>query len=425
MRTLIFLALFPISLFAQVPTNVIIYEEEEEEYAPCEPSIAVHPNDPSIVVGAAGLDYIFTSSEAGQTWNVDRNESPHGVYGDPCIVTDAKGNFYHLHLSNPSGEGWENPDILDRIVCQRSEDNGKSWTEGGSIGLNHPKDQDKEWAVYSAENGHLVASWTQFDEYGNSTPECFSNILFSWSSNGDEWSEPVQINEHSGNCIDNSGTTEGAVPAAGPDSEIYISWAVNGKIYFDLLAWDGEKYDQLQYDVEVVSDNANWDFEIPGLGRANGMPITDCDLSGKEHQGRIYINWADQRNGDDDTDIWLAYSDDKGGSWTDPIRVNDDNPGRHQFFTWMDIDQSTGYIYIVFYDRRHYKDNRTDVYLAVSKDGGDSFENRVISETPFSPPKKKFFGDYNNISAVNGVVRPIWTHHEKDKLSVRTALINE
>ena len=186
MRTLIFLALFPISLFAQVPTNVIIYEEEEEEYAPCEPSIAVHPNDPSIVVGAAVLDYIFTSSDSGQTWNVDRNESPHGVYGDPCIVTDAKGNFYHLHLSNPSGEGWENPDILDRIVCQRSEDNGKSWTEGGSIGLNHPKDQDKEWAVYSAENGHLVASWTQFDEYGNSTPECFSNILFSWSSNGDE-----------------------------------------------------------------------------------------------------------------------------------------------------------------------------------------------------------------------------------------------
>lgn len=424
MRWLLFLLFFPIVTLAQVPKNIVIYEEEEGSYAPCEPSIAVHPTTPSIVVGAAVLDYIVTSSDSGKTWSMDRNTSSHGVYGDPCIVTDEHGNFYHLHLSNPSGEGWSNPDILDRIVCQKSDDNGKTWTDGGSIGLNHPKDQDKEWAVYSNSTKHLVTTWTQFDEYGTESPECFSNILFSWSNDGNAWSEPLAINEHSGNCIDNSGTTEGAVPAAGPDSDIYVSWSLNGTIYFDVLTWDGNSYIDHEFDTQVATQ-ANWDFEIPGMGRANGMPITDCDLSGSNYNGRIYINWADQRNGLDDTDIWLAYSDDRGATWTDPIRVNDDNPGRHQFFTWMDVDQSTGYIYVVFYDRRHYSDERTDVFLAVSKDGGDSFENIEISESPFTPPEKKFFGDYNNISAVNGVVRPIWTRHEDGKLSILTAIINE
>jgi hypothetical protein len=33
-------------------------------------------------------------------------------------------------------------------------------------------------------------------------------------------------------------------------------------------------------------------------------------------------------------------------------------------------------------------------------------------------------GDYNNISAYNGMVRPIWTELHDGKLSVWTALLN-
>ena len=34
--------------------------------------------------------------------------------------------------------------------------------------------------------------------------------------------------------------------------------------------------------------------------------------------------------------------------------MNNDPPGKQQFFTWMAIDQSNGYLYVVFYDRRAY-----------------------------------------------------------------------
>jgi hypothetical protein len=78
----------------------------------------------------------------------------------------------------------------------------------------------------------------------------------------------------------------------------------------------------------------------------------------------------------------------------------------------------------VFYDRRNYNDNKTDVYMAVSKDGGESFENFKISNSPFVPNSGVFFGDYTGISAHNNIVRPIWTRLENSDLSVWTAIID-
>ena len=91
----------------------------------------------------------------------------------------------------------------------------------------------------------------------------------------------------------------------------------------------------------------------------------------------------------------------------------------------MTVDQSNGYLYIVYYDRRNHADNHTDVYLSVSKDGGTTFSDYKISENPFYPNPKMFFGDYTNISACNGVVRPIWTHLDGTKISLFTALVQQ
>ena len=213
------------------------------------------------------------------------------------------------------------------------------------------------------------------------------------------------------------------MPAIYTDGSICTAWGIDGKIHFTRVTYDGKRVIS-RVDQEVVSDGADWDFVIPGLGRANGMPITLCDLSGGPQHGTLYINWADQRNGADDTDVWIIRSEDGGKTWSNPIRINDDPPGKHQFFTWMAIDQSTGILYAVFYDRRNSNGNATEVVLATSSDGGRTWINEVISEDPFTPELGVFFGDYNNISAVNGVVRPIWTRYDQGKLSIWTALIN-
>jgi hypothetical protein len=121
----------------------------------------------------------------------------------------------------------------------------------------------------------------------------------------------------------------------------------------------------------------------------------------------------------------LSKSVDGGETWSEPVRVNDDAAGRHQFFTWMTIDQTNGFLYFVFYDRREHQDLLTDVYVAISRDGGNTFINRKISESPFLPDSDIFFGDYTNITAHNGIVRPVWTRLYEGALSIWTHLTNE
>ena len=105
--------------------------------------------------------------------------------------------------------------------------------------------------------------------------------------------------------------------------------------------------------------------------------------------------------------------------------MNQDDSKNHQFFTWMTIDQSTGYLYFVYYDRRNYDDIQTDVYLSTTRDGGDSFTDTKISKKPFTPDPEVFFGDYLNIDAVEGEIRPIWSSMNDGKIKLHVALVQE
>lgn len=385
-----------------------------------EPSITMNPQNTDQLVAGSNLNKFYTSDDGGHNWSVGVLTSPqYGVWGDPVIIVDTAGDFYFFHLSNPSNGNW-----IDRIVCQKFDFEDYQWTDGSYMGLNGTKAQDKEWAVVDSANNNIYVTWTQFDEYGTGDPSKFSNIHFSKSTDaGETWSEALQINEISGNCVDGDETTEGAVPAVGPNGEIYVAWAGPAGIVFD------RSYDQgatwLDEDIFINEQPGGWDYSIPGIYRANGMPITCCDISSSEHNGTIYVNWSDQRNGEDDTDVWISKSTDGGDTWTEALRVNDDPPGKQQFFTWMTIDQTNGEIIIVFYDRRNYDDTNTDVYIARSSDGGLTFENVRISESPFLPASSVFFGDYTNITAHDGKIRPIWARADGTSMSIWTAIVDE
>lgn len=414
--------LIPFQLQSAFPNVKIDGGSFSPDGGPCEPSIAINYNNTDNIVAGAILNRVYRSDDGGKSWTIDKLQSSHGVFGDPVITPDIKGNFYYSHLSDPSGRGWASPQLLDRIVIQQSRDGGKSWDDGSFTGMRHPKDQDKQWlAVHPIENT-LYISWTEFDKYNSATATDKSRILFSKSTDeGKTWMEPVAINQFDGDCLDDDQTPEGAVPAVGLDGSIYVAWGFDEKIYLDKSTDGGQTW--LEEDVVVSDQPGGWTFDVPGIFRANGLPVTVIDNSKGPHQGTLYVNWSDQRNGAADTDIWLAKSTDSGNTWSSPIRVNNDTPGKQQFFTWMTIDQATGYLYFVFYDRRAYDDNQTDVYLAYSADGGDSFINQKISESPFLPSKNAFFGDYNNISAHKGRIRPIWTRADGVNLSVWTALV--
>lgn len=386
---------------------------------PNEPTIMFSEDTPSLMIAACNIDKYYISKDAGLTWETRKQQSSYGVWGDPVLITDDNGSFYYFHLSNPPDGSW-----IDRIVCQRSDDDGNTWNNGTYTGLDGKKAQDKEWAVFDKKSKEIMLTWTQFDKYGSEAPTDSSSIMFSKTSDrGETWSPAKRINEINGDCIDSDNTVEGAVPAVGPNGEIYVAWAGPEGLVFDRSEDGGETW--LEKDVKVANIGGGWNYTIPGIMRSNGLPVTKCDLSGGPHHGTIYISWSDQSRGDDDTDVWIVKSTDKGDTWTQPKRVNDDEYGSHQFFSWIDVDQTNGYLYCVFYDRRNYDDDRTDVYMASSVDGGENFYNFKVSQAPFlSGSNTIFFGDYTNVMAHNNVIRPIWTRLDDEKLSIWTAIID-
>jgi hypothetical protein len=121
----------------------------------------------------------------------------------------------------------------------------------------------------------------------------------------------------------------------------------------------------------------------------------------------------------------LSKSTDGGATWSPAARVNDDNTTRHQFFVWSTVDQSTGHLWFVFYDRRNTTGSATDVYVVKSCDGGNTFENFKVSESSFVPTSNIFFGDYTNIAAWEGKIYPIWTRLHNGDRSTWTAPVTD
>ncbi|MDP2303735.1 MAG: T9SS type A sorting domain-containing protein [Ignavibacteria bacterium] len=416
-KILLFIPFYATVIFGQYP-NIRVSSTASTN--PEEVTIAINPANPNILAAGANITYFYSSTNGGLNWSQKNMTSNLGVWGDPCVMFDRYGNLYYAHLSNPIQGYW-----IDRIVIQKSTDYGVTWNNGAGIGYNYPKEQDKEWLAVDMSSplyrDNVYVAWTEFDNYGSSNSLDSSRILFSRSTDlGDIWSVPVRVSDKGGNCVDEDLTVEGAVPTIGLNGEVYVSWSGPLGIMFDKSTDGGVTFGT---DIFVSDQPGGWDFAIPGINRCNGLPITVCDTSYSPFRGNIYINWSDQRNGTSNTDIFLKKSTDGGNSWGQLIKVNNDDTQRHQFFNWMAVDQTTGIIYILFYDRRNTSGSATDVYIAKSTDGGETFENFKISATSFTPSQNIFFGDYANIAAHNRKIYPIWMRMDNSNLSVWTSVI--
>jgi hypothetical protein len=383
-----------------------------------EPSIAINPKNTNQIIVGSVLNDFYYSNDAGNTWTSESMHSKYGVWGDPVLIFDTSNTAYYFHLAS-----YKKTSHLDRIICQKAtigEDGvlrADMFDQGTFPTPNGTKVQDKQWAVLNPKTNEIYMTWTQFDAYNSKKPEDSSVIVFSKSSDqGATWSEPKRISFYAGDCLDDDNTVEGAVPAVGPNGEIYVTWTGPKGLVMQKSMDGGETW--LAKEKLLEKHYGGWTLDIPGIYRANGLPILKCDLSNGPNRGTLYLNWCDQRNGDDDTDVWIMKSVDGGESWSNPIRVNQDTSKRHQFFTWMTLDQSSGYLYFVYYDRRATEETDTETYMSYSTDGGETFTDIELSAQSFTPIPDLFFGDYLNIDAVNGIIYAVWPRIEKDHIEL-------
>jgi hypothetical protein len=436
LAVLILLSFSSISLQAQRVVRVT----EPDAIDPAEVAIAINPRNPDNIVGASfqtgrpplprAASYRYVTMDGGLTWKtVAPQDQQDFVQGDDAVAFSSDGVAYHVHLSF-DGIRVERPGRAESgIITSTSRDGGLTWNEPVPA-IDHINSvtpfEDKPGIVTdnapaSSFKGNVYLAWTRFDIYGSHDPQCHTQIYFSRSVDGGKtFSMPFRISDSGGDCIDSDNTVEGAVPAVGPKGEVYVVWAGPLGLVFDKSLDGGLTFGK---DKVIGQMPGGWDFPMPGLDRANGMPVTGVDLSAGPHKGTLYVNWIDERNGD--LDVFVASSSDGGETWSAPVRVNDDplKNGKAQFFTWMSVDPVDGSVNTVFYDRRDTEGTRTRLTMARSTDGGRTFVNYKINQEPFACNERVFFGDYSSISAYGGRVVPIFMHFiDERRLAVSVAL---
>ncbi len=423
MKLALFLLLIISISYSQ--THRIVRLSGEEFLRPVEPSIAINPTNPDNIIGAAirygqsyearVLNMRYHSRDGGKTWTTYQESNPDWrPQGDDAVTFNADGIAFHSYISfrglrttKPKANG---------IYITRSDKNTDVWHDPvvvvDHINTHRPY-EDKPYLITdnsptSAHKGNLYISWTRFDEYHSPFPYDSTQIVFSRSTDGGRsFDAPFRISDSGGDCADDDDTVEGAVPAVGPDGEVYVAWSGPKGMVFDKSLDGGKTFGK---DKVLWELPGGWSLDIPGILRCNGFPVTKVDLSNGPHRGRVYINWVDLRNGD--PDVLLAYSDDRGETWSAPIRINDDaaGNGKDQFFTWLAIDPGDGSVNIIFYDRRRHEGTKTDIILARSVDGAKTFVNHHLDLAPFECNKEVFFGDYTGIDAYHGRVAGIFQH---------------
>lgn len=380
------------------------------------PSVAVDRRNPQNIVVATAGGGLYRSEDGGNTWQKGEFSREAANYGANILVAERKGDLYNFHLSG--NDGGSKP---DRIICQMSKDAGKTWSVVGGT-ASTDADIRGPGIGMNARSGEFLLLWTQFDLYGSDDASHKSRIMLAQSKDGKKWSDPVRVSQE-GDCVNDDNTPYGGQAVVSRDGYMVSAWAHRQNLYVDRSFDKGRTW--LSNDIEAANQTGGRAFEIPGISGATALPTLLIDQTSERYAGSLYLIWADQKNGEEDTDIWCSRSLNYGDSWTPPVRVNDDKKGSHQFMPAAVLDQSSGKLYIVYYDRRRQEDEKTDVYLAWSADQGTTFTNVRLSDNPFQPNESLPIGEYIGIDASDGIIVPAWTRVDEGASSAVVTVIRD
>jgi hypothetical protein len=410
MRGIALLLIFASStVFAQVGNHKLGEVEAGAKTAGVAVAVSTRNNKNMVVYAAGKLLY---SNDAGVTWTPSRS----GVSDilNPSIAVDSKGSFIIVYGTS----------AFSGIFSSFSSDDGKSWSEPVQISTSTRSDYNPHIAAHPKRES-LIVTWTQSDKYHSAGDSCKSDIMMSTSGNGGrKWSKPLQMNQNSGTCADEDYTLRGAYPSVALDGKTFVLWGSQGAMFYD-RSFDGEMW--LSTDLAVAEQLGGWNIDIPGFGPVANTPVVAVDNSPSRIKGTLFMVYSDIKSGDHDTDIWLMRSVNRGDNWTEAARINKDEPGKEQFLPRISIDAANGSVYILYYDRRNYDDNQTDVYLSWSVDGGNQFNEKKINDKPITPApgESGVLVDYLGLSVSKGLIIPVWTAFDGTKQEVWTSVLKE
>ncbi len=351
-----------------------------------EPSMAVDPTDPdNVVVGWRQFDSITSdfrqagmaySHDGGTTWTFPGPLDPGQFRSDPVLAPDAAGNFYYYSLSSVT--------TTEYFV---SMDKGVTWS-----GPVSSPGGDKNWHTVDLSggvgDGHVYPIWnSQFTC-------CAAGTDFARSTDGATTFDGPYVLPQKPKW----GTDD-----VGPDGELYIAGTTldaSGHLIF--------RSDNAQNALATPSFNLASSIDLGGSMTSGGPPNPGgllgqvwvaVDRSVGVTRGNVYVLASVNPPGGDPLDVHLIRSEDRGQTWTSPVRVNDDptDNGAYQWFGTMSVSPE-GRIDVVWNDTRSGPATISELYYAYSTDAGETFSVGLPVSPPFDStighPVQNKIGDY-------------------------------
>jgi hypothetical protein len=289
---------------AQSPVGIrVVPVSAPDARRPAEASVAMNPTNPEHVIATfiqsnppgqqpRSSNWGYVSIDGGLSWSGAPAANPDArVQGDDVIAFGPDGTAFHTYIAF-DGIRVERPDrAMSGIHVRRSTD-GVRW-DPPVVVIDHLNTvepfEDKPWtavdrAAGSPHRGNVYVAWTRFDVYGSADPAHRTHIWFARSRDGGRaFQPPFRISDESGDARDSDGTVEGAVPAVGPNGEVYVVWAGPKGLVFDRSDDGGFTFGA---DRVIGPLTGGWDIPVPGVERHNGMPVTAVDLSSGQAAAR-------------------------------------------------------------------------------------------------------------------------------------------
>ncbi len=406
-------------------------------------AVAVNPLDSSNMIIAEidgdfyGSNGIYASTDAGATWRKSQIQENTGSssYGDPWLSFDGNGTAYMCGLLGV-GTG----DLSLQI--HKSTDKGKTWTADGVIFQSDPSHPDEPVLSSDLVQGSPFYNSLYAAVVGQATGSPFpAGIKLHYRRSGSQvFSSEKNVSTFQLVQIPHI--------AIGLNGNVYVSYLgisdianLKGGLYFNRSTDGGDTWssDNL-IAAAAYTDTVNGFPKTNSSGslfpasRIGPTPRIVIDTSNGPRRGWLYVSYArpTSADGKSDLDIFLQRSSDDGNSWSAPIRVNDDLPGDgiDQLSPALAVNPD-GVIAIVYYDRRDDPNNfLVNIYCAISRDGGTTFENERISDQATNPLIAReqislSIADYIAVTATRSAVYPVWNDGRKNNgdLDTYTAII--
>ena len=227
-----------------------------------------------------------------------------------------------------------------------------------------------DWEAEIVFNKRIDRQILPVNFYGSVIIDEYDNLYFSWFESANDVLNLIFVKSDDGG---NSFSTpivvvNGSYQAKGP------TMVVEGDEIH--LAWNHICYPQGNIIYLASSLDGGVTFEVKEIITSN-LTLRVADPVLEFVDSRLYIAWSDNRS-DTGWHSYLAYSDDNGKTFSNPIGINDDYVEGDEQHSWVHITSgSNECLYILWSDT---KSGSNIVYMAKTVDGKNITERVRVSQ---------------------------------------------